>query len=264
MNIVEQGRGTPLVFIPGSQGRWEYARITIEALARHFRVLTFSLADEPTAAFPPSGLDGFDHYAAQVRQALDAKGCDRAVICGLSFGGLVALRFAALHPNRVSALVLASTPGPGWHLKRRHEIYARLPWILGPLFLAEAPFRAGPELVAALPRLRDRFRFARTMGRTFLGTGLSLGRMAARARLIASCDAAADCARVGAPTLVLTGEAGLDYVVRVDGSSQYVRLIGGAKAVVLERTGHQGSLTRPGEFARIVRDFVDQQRHAAA
>jgi len=46
LQIVELGHGAPLVFIPGLQGRWEYARITVNSLARHFRVLTASLCDE--------------------------------------------------------------------------------------------------------------------------------------------------------------------------------------------------------------------------
>ena len=38
MTIVEQGRGQPLVLIPGLQGRWEYLRPTIDALAGDFHV----------------------------------------------------------------------------------------------------------------------------------------------------------------------------------------------------------------------------------
>ena len=45
MQIVERGHGEPLVFIPGIQGRWEYQRAAIDALAVSFRVLTFSLSD---------------------------------------------------------------------------------------------------------------------------------------------------------------------------------------------------------------------------
>ena len=47
-DIVERGAGPPLVVIPGIQGRWEYATATVDALARHFKVITFSLCDERT------------------------------------------------------------------------------------------------------------------------------------------------------------------------------------------------------------------------
>jgi pimeloyl-ACP methyl ester carboxylesterase len=85
---------------------------------------------------------------------------------------------------------------------------------------------------------------------------LSLTRMAARARMIASADFAAEAGRIVAPTLIVTGEPLLDYVVPAEGSSEYVRLIRGARAIVLERTGHLGSVTRPEAFAGAVREFV--------
>lgn len=254
----------PLVFVPGLQGRWEYARPTVDALSKWFRVITFSLCDEPAARSVFEPAKGIDTYAAQVGAALDAVGLERAAICGLSFGGRIALRFAATNPSRVDALVLASTPGPGWHLKRRHELYATLPSIFSPIFFVEAPFRAAPEIAAALASRARRRAFAWRMFVTVLTARLSPRRMAARARLIASDEVTADCARISAPTLVITGEAGLDHVVSVDGTSQYARLIAGAESVVLERTGHQGSLTRPDDFARLVRDFVRRSRHAAA
>jgi pimeloyl-ACP methyl ester carboxylesterase len=73
-----------------------------------------------------------------------------------------------------------------------------------------------------------------------------------------------DCPRISAPTLVITGEPGLDHVVPVEGSSAYGQLIPGARVLVLERTGHLGSITRPDAFAALVHDFIEGQRHAAA
>jgi pimeloyl-ACP methyl ester carboxylesterase len=268
MQFFEQGQGAPLVFIPGMQGRWEYARRTVDALATDFRVLSFSLGDEPAADFPFEPERGFDSYADQVAAVLDAARVQRAVICGISFGGLVALRFAALHPERVEALVLASTPGPGWRLLARHDFYARWPKVFGPVFMFEIPFRARPELTAALPERAARRAFTRAILRTVVVAPISPTRMAWRARLIASYDVRADCARISVPTLVVTGEPELDHVVPVDGSSRYTELIAGAVRSVLPRTGHQGTLTHADAFAATVRDFVDRgsiasPRHAA-
>ena len=256
MKIIELGQGTPLVFIPGLQGRCEYTRVTVDALATCFRVITFSLADEPDAQAPFDAASGFANYSEHVRNVLDKVSVDRAIVCGVSFGGLVALRFTAHFPNRVLALVLASTPGPGWHLKERHDMYARWPLVFGPLFMVEAPLRARAELRAALPRAAERWAFSRYILRTLWSAPISLRRMARRARRIAGYDAQADAAHVVAPTLVVTGEPGLDHVVDVDGSSKYAQLIAGAKYVVLRRTGHQGTLTRPQLFADEVCGFA--------
>ena len=268
MRIIDRGSGPPLVLVPGLQGRWEYVRPAVDALSQYFRVLSFSLCDEPTAkaAFDPQR--GFDNYVDQIRTALDDAGVSRAAICGISFGGAIALRFAAAEPERCDKLILVSTPRPGFNLRRRHEIYARIPWLFGPLFLIETPRRALPEVRAALPDRGERRRFAAWALRTLIAAPLSPARMAARARLLVSTDLGPDCDRIAAPTLVMTGEPGLDFVVPVDGSSEYAQLITGARHVVLPRTGHQGPITRPDEFARMIRDFVDGNAsrwpHAAA
>ena len=85
-----------------------------------------------------------------------------------------------------------------------------------------------------------------------------------RARTIAAIDAVADSARVTAPALIVTGERALDHVVPVDGSIGYVSLIRRAHGVVLERTGHLGSITRPAAFAAIVRDFAQGRAREVA
>jgi len=236
----------PLILVPGIQGRWEYMRPAVEALSRDFRVLTFSLGDATS----------LDDYCDQIAHTLDAHHVDRAVVCGVSFGGLIALRFAATRPERTSALVLASTPAPRLRLRRRHQIYTRLPWILGPLFLAEAPLRLREEIASALPEWRARWAFRFGVLRTLPGAPVSFSRMAARARLIASTDLTADCQRVSVPALIVTGERRLDHVVPVEGASEYARLIPNARAVVIERTGHIGSITRPDAFATVIRAFT--------
>ena len=264
MRIVDRGTGPALVLIPGIQGRWEYIGPVVDALASHCRVITFALCDEPAADLPFDETRGFDNYVEQVRSALDRCGIRHAVLCGISFGGLIALRFAAQHPDRTSGLILASTPGPGWHLRRRHEIYARLPYVLGPVFLAETPWRLRRELAAAFPTRAARWRFAASQLMTLLRAPLSLPRMASRARMIGTIDAAIECARITAPALVVTGERELDHVVPVEGSAGYVTLIRESRGVVLRETGHLGSITRPHDFALVVNEFAGECMRRAA
>ncbi len=241
-----------LLLVPGIQGRWEYMRRTVDALGAFFRVVTFSVRS--------GDIDG---AAAEAGRALDAAGVDRAVICGVSFGGIVALRFAGSQPERTAALVLASTPGPDWHLVPRHERYARHPWLFAPLFAAETPLRLREEVRSALPSWRERRRFALAQLATLVAAPVSFTQIAERARAIERSDRRADCARVGAPTLVVTGEAGLDHVVPVDGSSAYADRIRGATRATMPRTGHLGSMTRPDEFASLVDRFVRRLAPAA-
>lgn len=266
--VVDQGTGAPLVLIPGIQSRWEYQRPTVSALASHFRVITFSLPETvpaPAAREEHGEHSPFDPYVDQVEQVLDSRGVGRAVVCGISFGGLIALRFAARHPSRTAALILVSTPGPGWHLNRRHVVYARWPRLLAPAFFAEAPRRLRREILAAIPHRGDRLRFLFTQARTLATAPLSTVGMAERARLMGHVNPAADCARIRAPTLVVPGDPDLDYIVPAGGTADYTQLIAGAQMVTLERTGHLGSVTKPQLFASAVGRFLASSagdRHA--
>jgi pimeloyl-ACP methyl ester carboxylesterase len=250
VKFVEQGNGPPLVLIPGIPGPWQYVRPAVDALATSFRVLTFSLGSECS----------IESDVARIRQELDQRRMGQAVVCGISFGGLIALRFAATHPERTRALVLASVPGPGTTLKPRHRIYTQWPYVFGPLFIAETPVRLRHEVKSALPARSDRWRFRWSQLRAFLAAGVSLRQIARRACLIEELDVAGDSARVVAPTLVVTGEATLDWVIPVDDTMGYMRLIRGASHIVLEDTGHLGTLTRPAVFTAAVRQFVDGLR----
>src|SRR5260221_2583743 len=55
---------------------------------------------------------GLDVNAAAVIDELDARGIDRAVLVGHSYGGGVALSVAARAPDRVEAVVLLASVGP--------------------------------------------------------------------------------------------------------------------------------------------------------
>jgi pimeloyl-ACP methyl ester carboxylesterase len=68
---------------------------------------------------------------------------------------------------------------------------------------------------------------------------------------------------VKAPALVVTGEPDLDHVVPVDVSRRYLDDLAGAEHVILPRTGHNGLVTRPDDFANVLGRFVDGLRLSA-
>src|SRR5437868_3282533 len=56
---------------------------------------------------------GFAAGADDAAAVLDREGVERAVVLGFSWGGGVAVELARRHPERVEALVLAGSIGPG-------------------------------------------------------------------------------------------------------------------------------------------------------
>lgn len=256
MTIVDVGTGTPIVLVPGIQGRWEWMRASVEALAARGRVVTFSLADEPTAqaAFDPAS--GFASYVRQIAEAMDAAGLQRAVLCGISYGGLIAATFAARHPDRVSGLVVASAIPPGWTPDARARFYLRAPRLLSPIFCL-ASLRLYREIAAADAGFWRGCAAALRHGWTVLRHMFSPSRMARRVRLLEGLDLRAELAGVRVPALVLTGEPSLDRIVPVQRTREYFTLWPQASGATLSRTGHLGAITRPDAFARIVATFAD-------
>jgi len=249
-----RGDGPPLVLVPGMQGRWEWMTPTIDALARRFRVATYSLCGEPGA--PPLEAS----YAGDLErldEACRALGPDPVVLVGVSFGGRIALHYAARHPERVRALVLASAPGPGFTLPPRQARWVARPRRSLPAFVLSAPGRARPELRNVFPSWGDRLRFSLRMLRHVLFAPMSSTRAAQRIRLALADDVAASAQQVKAPTLLVTGEDGLDKLVPPESTRQYRRCIARTEVARLDGTGHMGVITRAPLFASLVGRFVE-------
>jgi len=251
------GSGPPIVLIPGVQGRWEWMRPAVDALARRHRVITYSLVGDPPGC-------GFDTFLDQLDCVLDEAGVDRVTLCGVSYGGLIALRYAARRPSRVGGLVLASTPAPGWEPQPWIRRYAQWPRLCAPLFMARSPGRLWPELLAAHDTVTASARAGATHLVRVARAPFSAAQMGARVLLLLNGEFADDAARVAVPTLILTGEPGLDRVVPVDVTCRYRDLIRGACVATIERTGHIGLITRPERFAELVGDFIEREAPSAA
>ena len=92
---------------PGSRSDWRQVASLLPADLR-----TLAL-DRPGYGASPYPAGDFAQNARAVLAELDAAGIERAVVVGHSYGGGVALSLATLAPERVSALVLLASVGPG-------------------------------------------------------------------------------------------------------------------------------------------------------
>ena len=255
--MIDVGSGPPLVLIPGIQGRWEWMEPLVAALAGQRRVITDSLPGEPGSAAGASGERSFDAFVEWVDGLLDAAHVSSAVVCGVSFGGLIAVRYAARRPERVQALILVSALGPRWKPEPRQAKYMEWPILGSPLFAMRAVRISWAELRVTFPGLWARLRFCVPTALRILRAPAVPWRMAVRARMAAAENFERDCAHVTAPTLVVTGERDLDNVVKQDDTMIYLTAIRGASYQLFERTGHLGTISAPERFAVMVRTFLN-------
>jgi 3-oxoadipate enol-lactonase len=245
--MFDKGSGTPIVVIPGLQGRWEWMQPPLESLSSYARVVSYSLARA----------ERFEDLLAQLDGVLDGKGLSSAALCGISYGGRVAAAYAATRPSRVAKLVIACSPGPSFVPNARQTAYLARPWQSTLPFIFGSPRRLWPEIAAAIPTAGGRARFGAGYVWRIVRAPIVPASMAGRMHLPAGFDFRDTCTRITAPTLVVTGDPNLDRVVPAASTREYVSLIRGAKYEMMEGTGHLGLLTQPDRFARIVGTFVN-------
>jgi len=259
--MFDEGSGPPLIVIPGVQGRWEWMQPALRTLARSCRTVSYSLAGRDGTRSHTDAARAFDGYLRQVDEVFERSGIQQSAICGVSYGGFVALRYAATRPERVSALILVSAPSPGWQPSTQQAQYIARPWLSAPAFLVTSPMRVWPEIRAALGPWGSRLRFLVTHGVRVAMAPMIPSAVASRVRVQQELDFRGDCDRVRAPTLIVTGDEGLDSVVPVEVTQKYRDLIPGARYEKMDRTGHIGMLTQPERFANIVCSFVHANHH---
>jgi pimeloyl-ACP methyl ester carboxylesterase len=259
--IYDKGAGSAVVVVPGVQGRWEWMTPALDAMSRECRVISYSLAGDFGSGRRHDPALGFENYVRQLDAVMDTTGLARAAMCGVSYGGFVAVRYAALRPARVTSLILASSPAPGWKPNARQRKYVSRPWLMAPEFVVTGPLRLWPEIDAAFDTWPSRIGFALRHAVRIAAAPMIPSRMASRITEQQAVDFSGDCARVTVPTLVISGEAHLDRVVPTEVTRSYERLIPGARYAMMERTGHIGLVTRPDRFSSLVCGFVHAHDH---
>jgi pimeloyl-ACP methyl ester carboxylesterase len=104
----QAGDGPDVLLIHGVTGDlsiWFLCR-AMGVLGRGFRVTAYDLRGHGYSDVPARGYTSVDQ-AADTIAIMDALEIDRATLVGHSFGGVIALHAAALHPDRIEAAVLS-------------------------------------------------------------------------------------------------------------------------------------------------------------
>ena len=185
-----------------------------------------------------------DDYAAAILSAMDELGVERAHICGLSLGGVVAIAMHHAAPERCASLILADSFAV--HPEGR-AIYERS--LAGSRDLA-AMAEARVDVLLAQPADPDvRREVVETMSRI----DPAAYRIGAEAVWLADQRDRVGAIRV--PTLVLVGDQ--DLVTPDDLSNELVDLIPDARMQVIRGAGHLCNLEGPDEFNADVDRFIE-------
>ena len=243
------GAGDPIVFLhgfPHSRALWAPQ---LNALVDRARCIAPDLRGfgESTAA-PPFTMD---QYADDVAALLDALHIERAVICGLSMGGYVALAFWRRHRARVRGLVLMDTRAGADSAEarvKRNDMIA-LAHERGSSAVADAMISGMvgkstrekcPEVVDAVHRMLESAPVAGVVG----------GLAALRERE----DSTATLGTIDVPVLVVVGEE--DVLTPPSEAAMLHAGIRGSTLEVIAGAGHVSNVERPAAVNHILSEFL--------
>ncbi|HET9071146.1 MAG TPA: alpha/beta hydrolase [Acidimicrobiales bacterium] len=253
---VDRGEGPAVVLLHGQPGTSADWSAVVPLLADRFRVLA---PDRPGYGRTAGPAAGFAGNAEAVLAHLDRAGVGRAVVAGHSWGGGVALRLAALAPDRVAGLVLAASVGADTPTPL-DRVLALPP--LGDLLVAAALVGTGRALSvpAVRRRLRGRLPPARSTALEALLRAGDGGRRSSpawrsfaveqRAFVAEAAGLAAGLPGIACPAEVVVGAA--DRVVTPVAARRLAAAIPAARLVELPGVGHLLPHDAPHALARAV------------
>jgi pimeloyl-ACP methyl ester carboxylesterase len=145
--------GAPVVFVHGFGGNRHFFDAQLAHVEDHAKVIAYDQRGCGESSLAPRKKYDLDTLVNDLSVILDLTRSEQAILVGHSFGADVVARYAALHPDRVAALVLIDPPG---------DLRPRLAALSTELAAADdAGFRAkvdaltGKLLVDAKPETRE-------------------------------------------------------------------------------------------------------------
>ena len=237
------GPAAPIIFLHGVGSDKSVWRPQLARFAPERRAIAFDYPGYGDSEF----VEGADRetFVASTLQAMTALGVDRAHICGLSLGGVVAIAMSAQAPERCASLILADTFAMHPDGQAIHDRSLAASRELGMRGLAEARVDA---LIApgAAPAVRREV--IETMSR------IDPAAYAIGAEAVWLADQRDRVAAIACPALILCGSD--DRITPPSLSEDLKNRIPHAALVEIAGAGHLSNLEQPTIFNRVVDGFL--------
>jgi pimeloyl-ACP methyl ester carboxylesterase len=250
----DRGRGEPVLLLNGglmSIAAWEPIAA---ALAEHYQVIRCDLRGQLLSPGEPE--PDIESHVADVIALLDHLGVDRVHLAGTSYGSFVALRLAALHPERAASVaVIAGTERitpeawAGTVVLRNLALEAIDGGDGGKVLEALLPGTYSPEyLEAQKTALAFHKTWVRAMPTIFFKGFVSM------LSSMEGLDLTPSLGAVRCPALIVS--AGLDKVFPPERSEALAAGIPNARLEVVPGAPHGIVVERPDVTARLLLDFL--------
>jgi proline iminopeptidase len=251
--------------MPGGPGlTWTYARMPLLE-TRLTLIYVEPIGSGASGRLPAGQKYSLQRYADQLEGFRAAVGLDRVCLIGHSHGGMIALRYAAQHVDRVSALVAYDAPvrfgkefGDAMFANAKKWFEGK-PWYQGAIGVFSGPdANTDEEGTAAWAKILPLYFYdydSNVAAYDAAGkVAYSVAPEAHAAKTGHTLDMRTEYPTIQAPTLVVVGVR--DFIASETFAREIAAGVRGAQLVVLEKSGHMGHVEEPERFAAVVGDFA--------
>jgi 3-oxoadipate enol-lactonase len=251
----ETGQGESVLLLHGLGGSTADWSASVEALARHYRVLVFDVRGSGRSRDfrRPPGPFSVKQFADDAAALLNHRNAAPAHVVGLSMGGMIAFHLAVDHPHLVRTLTIVNS-GPALvprRLRDRLWIWLRLvvARLFGPVGMAWLlARRLFPRPDQAPLRRAFRQGMARNDRRAYVATQRALVGWSVLDRI----------GTIGVPALIVASER--DYTP-LAAKEAHARRMKQAGVVLVPGAGHALPIEAPEKFNAVLLAFLS--RHSA-
>jgi pimeloyl-ACP methyl ester carboxylesterase len=238
--VTSDGSGPPVVLVHSLSFDGDMWAAQRAALSSRHRVITIDLRGHGRTRSQPRAIS-LEDLADDVAEVLTALGVERAAYVGLSLGGMVGMRLALRHPDRVTALGLLNTsaePEPDGVRAMYHQAnesaHGKGDAAMAEMMLAlmfSDPFRAAcPEQIAPY---RDKLHQVGDPEMRYQVSKAVIGRDSVLAELHA----------ISVSTLVVTSD--LDRAILAARGDAIAKEIKSSRLLSIEGAGHMTAVEKP-------------------
>ncbi|GAA0879168.1 alpha/beta fold hydrolase [Algoriphagus jejuensis] len=248
----------PVIFLHGFPFDKSMWSAQLEALAPNYRVIAcdirgFGKSIDEVTSF------SIDLFSMDLARFMNGIGVKKAIICGLSMGGYIALNFQKKYPELVEALILCDTQCISdanevkqGRLKEIQEIEEFGPAKFNDKFVkkvfSEESLMTKKDLVSDLKRVVD------ANSTHIIAEGLRA--------LSSRAETCTTLSEIRVPMLIICGRE--DKVTPLDQSEYMHRATDGSFFRVIEKAGHVSNLEQPDIFNQHLKDFLERVTEAKA
>ncbi|MDQ6786668.1 MAG: alpha/beta hydrolase [Acidobacteriota bacterium] len=236
----------PLVFLHGvgsDKSVWDFQ---LRELSKSRRVFAFDYPGYSESDLPLNDLSRAE-VARYIFGAMDALKIQKAHVCGLSMGGVIAFEMFAQNPKPIASLILANT-----FAKHPNgvEIVERSINFIKTHSMREFAEQRSNFLLAPQTSKETRSKVVETMARIDKRT------YAWASKAVWMADYLELLPKINVPALVIGGE--LDQPTPTELSKQLAEGIANAKLEIIKNAAHLSNLDEPQIFNRLVEKFIEE------